>query len=111
MPTQRYRWPEYAEAERREAQECAEEAARLIENANRHLASALDVVRTNPGLAEAKMTKAQALHYQALALQERIQRLMIQAQLGRPNGKVPSVPKPSHSSVSGISDHEPSALS
>lgn len=69
------------------------------------------MVRTNSRLADAKVARAQALHSQALALQEHIQRLMIQAQLGRPNGKVPSVPKPSHSSVSSINDHEPSALS
>lgn len=83
MPTPRYRWPDHAENERKEAQECAKEAARLIEQANRHLVCALDVVVTNPGMAEAKITKAQALHSQALALQERIQRLMIQAQVGR----------------------------
>lgn len=86
MPTQRFRWPEHAEGERREAQECAEEAARLIEEANRHLSRALDVILTNPGLAEAKITRSQALHSQALALQERIQRLMIQARVGRSSG-------------------------
>lgn len=83
MTTPRYRWPDHAEGERREAQECAEEAARLIEEANRLLSSAIDAIPLNPGLIETNVTRAQALHFQALALQERIQRLMIQAQVGR----------------------------
>lgn len=83
MATQRLRWPEHAEGERREAQECAEEAARLIEEANRHLSRALEMIQINPGLAEVKITRSQALHSQALALQERIQRLMVQARVGR----------------------------
>jgi hypothetical protein len=82
MTTTRLRWPSAAEAERQEAQQSAEEAARLLDESNKLLRCALDQVGVQNG-AGTKIATALALQSQALALQERIQRLMIQAHAQR----------------------------
>ncbi len=82
MPTTRLRWPAAAEAERQTAQLCAEEAAQLLEKSNELLQHALQHASIHNG-ASAQIATAMALQAQALALQERIQRLMIQAHAHR----------------------------
>lgn len=77
MPTPRLAWPATAESERQETQESAAEAARLLEDSNRLLRTALEHTALNG--AAAQIATAMALQSQALALQERIQRLMVQA--------------------------------
>lgn len=83
MSTPRMRWPISAEAERVEAMECAEESARMLDDANELLRVALDFIAAHTPGCEAKIARAMAFQSQALALQERIQRLMVQAHAGR----------------------------
>jgi hypothetical protein len=75
------RWPTNAESERQEALECAQESARLLDDANELLRLALDLCHAPT--AEARIARAMAFQAQARAHQERIQRLLLQAQFGR----------------------------
>lgn len=83
MPTPRMRWPANAEAERQETIECAEESARMLDDANELLCAALELIAKHAPGCDTKIARAMAFQSQARAYQERIARLMVQAQVGR----------------------------
>jgi hypothetical protein len=82
MPTPTKPWPRHAKEQREETQACAEEAAVLLDQAEGYLAEATTSLLLNHNKAEVQIAKAQTLLAQARVLQERIQRLMIEAQIG-----------------------------
>jgi hypothetical protein len=82
MPTPPKSWPIRVKAKREEAQACAEESAKLLHQAEGYLAGATTSLLLNINKAEVEIAKAQILLAQTRALQERIHRLMIEAQIG-----------------------------
>lgn len=80
--TKKRRWSANLEAQRSGAEQAARAGVDLLECATTKLARAVTVHRSNPDLSERLITEASALVSRAQAAQERIIRLMIEAERG-----------------------------
>lgn len=77
------RWPSVAASQRDDAWGAAQAAATLIASAQEDLATALERLQASPLAAEPAMLEAARKQARALALLERIARLMTEAAMGR----------------------------
>ena len=83
MPTPPRRWSRRQEEQRAGADQAAQYAAQDLAEAQARIIEARQLIRANPDLAIQLLAEASAAVARAAAEQERIQRLMLEARIGR----------------------------
>jgi hypothetical protein len=83
MPTPPRRWSSRLEEFRAGADTAAQHAAADLSDAHVRIAQARSLIRTSPDLADKLLAEALASVASAVAGQERIRRLMLEASIGR----------------------------
>jgi len=83
MPTPPRRWSRRQEGQRAGAEHAAQDAALDLAEAQTCIAEARRLIRADPDLAQRLLAEASAAVARAAAEQERIQRLMLEARVGR----------------------------
>ena len=83
MPTPPRRWSRRQEGQRAGADQAAQDAAQDLAEAQTRIAEARRLIRADPDLASRLLAEAMAAVARAATEQERIQRLMLEARIGR----------------------------